>query len=144
MDAMQLTPEQVMLVQSTWEELAPAADRVGEELYQRLFAAAPEVKHLFHGDARSQGRSLAAMLGAAVTMLLRPESIAPTLEDLGMRHQQLGVDAKYFPVFREAMLGALGSALGPVFSGSVREAWSALFDYLAGEMQARMQGRHSA
>jgi hemoglobin-like flavoprotein len=136
---MKLTPEQVMLVQSTWEELAPTADRVGEELYQRLFAAAPEIKQLFSGDARSQGRTLTAMLGAAVTMLLRPETIAPTLEDLGARHRQLKVDPKYFPAFRAAMLGALASALGPVFDGDVRDAWSALFDYLSGEMLARMR-----
>lgn len=137
---MKLTPEQVMLVQSTWEELTPTAERVGEELYQRLFAAAPEVKHLFSGDPRSQGRTLTAMLSAAVAMLLRPEAISATLADLGQRHHQLGVDPKYFPVFREAMLGALASALGPVFSGDVRDAWSALYDYLAAEMQAHLQG----
>ena len=138
---MKLTPEQVMLVQSTWDELAPVADRVGEELYQRLFAAAPEIEHLFSGDARSQGRTLTAMLGASVTMLLRPASIAATLEDLGHRHRQLQVDAKYFPVFREAMLGALGTALGPLFTGDVKAAWAALFDYLAEEMQANMQAQ---
>ncbi len=136
---MKLTPEQVMLVQSTWDEIAPVADRMGEELYQRLFAAAPEVKDLFSGDARSQGRTLTAMLGASVTMLLRPAGMTATLEDLGRRHTQIGVDPKYFPVFREAMLGALGSELGPLFTGDVKAAWGALFDYLAEVMHANMK-----
>ena len=45
-----MTPEQVKLVQQTFGQVAPIADKAAEIFYDRLFAIAPAVRSLFPSD----------------------------------------------------------------------------------------------
>ena len=61
-----MTPEQVTLVQQTFGQVAPIADKAAEIFYDRLFEVAPTVKPLFQGDIAEQRRKLIAMLAVVV------------------------------------------------------------------------------
>ena len=51
-----MTPEQVGLVQQSFAQVAPIADKAAEIFYDRLFEVAPAVKPLFSGDMAEQGQ----------------------------------------------------------------------------------------
>lgn len=129
-----MTPEQILLVQATWAEIEPLADKLGERFYTKLFERLPESRPLFSTDAREQGAALMSMLGIAVNMLDRLDSIDPTMKILGKQHDRRGVHHDYFPLFRDTLLETLQYVLGPAYSEQVREAWMAMLDTLAAKM----------
>ena len=68
-----MTPDQVKLVQQSFAQVAPIADKAAEIFYGRLFEIAPAVKPLFHGDLAAQRRKLMA----ALLPKYRTEMVAP-------------------------------------------------------------------
>ena len=61
-----MRPDQIMLVQSTWEEVEPMAAKIGEIFYRRLFEAAPELRSMFTTDEVIQGRVIMGMLARPI------------------------------------------------------------------------------
>ena len=55
-----MTPEQIALVQSSFRQVAPIADRAAVLFYARLFELDPSLRRLFHGDMTEQGNKLKA------------------------------------------------------------------------------------
>jgi hemoglobin-like flavoprotein len=76
------------LIQRSFELLAPTAEATAALFYRRLFERAPELRPLFIGDLRQQGRRLMEMIGAAVRLLDHPESLLPVLAKLGARSKR--------------------------------------------------------
>jgi hemoglobin-like flavoprotein len=132
--------EQIMLVQSSWQEIEPLAGKLGEIFYKRLFAEVPEAQGLFMKTPREQGELLMSMLGAMVRMLDNAESLEPTLRQLGDRHRAYGVKDEYYAPFKKTLLWALGRAMDDSFGGQLRDAWSAMYDYMADLMQPAGSG----
>jgi hemoglobin-like flavoprotein len=130
-----VTPAQVALVQDSWEELLPIADTAAALFYGRLFVLDPELKALFLGDMKEQGRKLMAMMSVAVHGLGRPESIVPAVQDLGRRHAGYGVKDRHYQSVGAALLWTLGQALGETFTPEVENAWSAAYGLLAQTMR---------
>ena len=86
-----MTPEQTMLVKSSWEKVLPISDKAAELFYGRLFELDPDLKSLFKGDMEEQGRKLMRMISTAVAALDRLEAIVPAVQQLGVRHVGYGV-----------------------------------------------------
>ena len=61
---------------------------------------------------------------------------ARAIRDLAVRHVEYGVTRVDYDALREAMLWTLEQALGGGFTPAVRDAWTACYDELAGEMKA--------
>src|ERR1700704_2675982 len=81
-----MTPEQVTLVQQTFGQVAPIADKAAEIFYDRLFEVAPAVKPLFQGDMAEQRRKLIAMLAVVVRGLTDLPSVLPAASAPAKRH----------------------------------------------------------
>lgn len=81
-----MTPHQVLLVRKSFGQVAPIADHAAELFYGRLFEVAPQVRPLFKGDIKDQGRKLMATMGVAVNGLDRLTELVPVVQDLGRRH----------------------------------------------------------
>jgi hypothetical protein len=47
-----MTPEQVKLIQQSFAQVAPIADKAAEIFYGRLFEVAPAVRSMFPADCR--------------------------------------------------------------------------------------------
>ena len=56
-----MTPQQKLLVQTTFEKIAPFSEEMAALFYRRLFQLDPMVRHLFNGDMKEQGRKLRAV-----------------------------------------------------------------------------------
>ena len=102
-----MTPEQVRLVQQSFGQVAPIADKAAALFYDRLFEIAPSVKPLFHGDMAEQRRKLVAALATVVSGLSNLPSVLPAASALAKRHVGYGAKPEHYPVLGEALLWTL-------------------------------------
>lgn len=138
-----MTPQQIQLVQRSHALLDPIAAQAGALFYRKLFALAPALKPLFIGDIREQGQRLMQMIGGAVRLLDRPESLLPVLAQLGARHAGYGVQSGDYRVVGVALLATLEEGLGEAFDHDTRGAWAALYALVSTTMIAAADS-HSA
>lgn len=136
-----MSPEQKLLVQITYERLAPMANRAGELFYRRLFELDPTLKPLFMSDIREQGRMFMGMIGIAVKGLDRVSDLLPVVEDLGHSHAGYGVKDKDYETLGAAFIWTLEQVLEHHFTPEARLAWIAAYAMLA---KAMKQAAHDA
>ena len=131
-----MTPQQIGLVQQTFEQVAPQAEEVAALFYARLFAIDPSTQPLFSNDMKEQGRKLMQMLGVVVRGLCRLDQLVPAIQDLGRRHVGYGVTAPYYDTVGAALLWTLEQGLKEDFTPDVQEAWATAYSILADTMKA--------
>ena len=130
-----MTPKQKMLVQATFEKVAPIADDAAALFYGRLFSLDPSLAGLFSGDMKEQGRKLMRMIGMAVNGLDRLDELVPLVQNLGQRHVGYGVKAQHYDTVGSALLWTLEKGLGPDFTPEVKDAWATVYTLLAKTMK---------
>lgn len=139
-----MTPDQVKLVQESFAKVVPIADQAAALFYGRLFEIAPEVKPLFRGDMKEQGRKLMTTLAVVVNGLSRLEAILPAASALAKKHVGYGVKpADYTPV-GAALLWTLERGLGPAWTPQLAAAWTDAYTTLSGFMIGEAYGRTEA
>jgi hemoglobin-like flavoprotein len=131
-----MTPEEVSLVQESWKKVVPIKETAAELFYGKLFELDPNLRGLFRGDMKEQGRKLMAMIGAATDGLTRLDELVPTVQNLGRRHATYGVKASDYNTVANALLWTLEKGLGPAFTPPIRTAWVKAYGVLAETMQA--------
>jgi hemoglobin-like flavoprotein len=131
-----MTPEQAMLVKSSWENVAPISDKAAELFYGRLFELDPSLNSLFKGDMVEQGKKLMRMISTAVAALDRLEAVVPAVQQLGVRHVGYGVKDQHYDTVGAALLWTLEQGLGEGFTAEVKEAWTSVYGVLAGTMKS--------
>ena len=131
-----MTPEQKILVQETWRQVAPIADVAASLFYGRLFQIDPSTRDLFAGvDLERQQKKLIRALAMVVGALDRIEALVPTIEDLGRRHAGYGVRDAHYDSVGAALLWTLEQGLCEAWTAEVEEAWTAAYGLLAGIMR---------
>jgi hemoglobin-like flavoprotein len=136
-----MTPKQIELVQTTWENVVPIADQAAAIFYNRLFELDPELKPMFRTDIKEQGKKLMQMITLAVRGLNDLSKLVPAVEDLGRRHIGYGVRKKDYETVGSALLWTLEKGLGETFTPEVKEAWATVYGVLAATMQ-KAASRH--
>lgn len=126
--------DQIAIVQETFEKVRPISETAAEMFYKHLFELNPSFKSLFKKDMKKQGRMLMQMLSFAVSGLDDPDSILPTIQDLGKRHVRYGVKEEDYDTVGEALLWTLGQGLGEDFTDDAKEAWTEAYKLLSGVM----------
>jgi hemoglobin-like flavoprotein len=131
-----MTPEQIALVQTSFDHVLPIVDAAAALFYERLFELDPTLQPLFRGDMRAQGRKLMSMLGMTVKGLNRLDDLIPAVQELGRRHAAYGVLDNHYDSVGAALLATLHAGLGERFTPEVRAAWASAYALLAGTMRA--------
>jgi len=139
MASIPITPRRVELVQQSFAKLAPIVDEAAGLFYGRLFEIAPEVRPLFKGDITVQGRKLMSVLALAVGSLQNLSGLVPIMRDLGRRHTGYGVRDEHYDRVAEALIWALDQGLGPDCTVEVKDAWIAVYTFLADTMKGAAQ-----
>jgi hemoglobin-like flavoprotein len=130
-----MTPEQILLIQATFDTVLPTAHMVAEQFYQRLFDLDPTLRALFPADMRMQQDMLMAMITTVVHDLWYIESLVPVLQQLGRRHVGYGVQPVHYDLVGAALLWTLQQCLDAQFTEEVAAAWSAAYTFIATTMQ---------
>ena len=131
-----MTPQQVELVQTSFQKVVPMAATAADLFYDRLFEIAPETRALFPPDLTEQKKKLVSMLATAVGNLHQLETILPAVKELGQRHKGYGVTTAHYAPVGAALLWTLEKGLGPAFTPEVKAAWTETYTALAGVMTA--------
>jgi hemoglobin-like flavoprotein len=137
----QVTPRQKLLVQTSFTQVLPIADKAGAMIYERLFELDPSLRDLFHIDIREQGRRLMQMVSIAVHGLDSLSQLVPALEALGRRHADYGVTRRHLELGGEALMWTLERGLAGAFTAEVRDAWAAVYAVL---MDTMLEGMRKA
>jgi hemoglobin-like flavoprotein len=126
-----LNDDQIAEVRRTFELLAAQGLAPVELFYDRLFAAAPEVRALFRSDPAHQARKFLSSLRVIVSALDSPIKHVAMLQSLGERHRGYGVVSGYYPLVRDTLLSVMADQLGPQFTPSAAAAWGRAFELMA-------------
>ena len=130
-----MTPEQIQLVQGSWEKVKPNSDKAAELFYGKLFELNPQLKHLFKGDITEQGKKLMSTISLAVSSLERLEELMPALTKLGAKHAvEYNVPDESYETVGGALLWTLEQGLGDEFTEPTKEAWTLTYQTLSSVM----------
>jgi hemoglobin-like flavoprotein len=130
-----MTPEEISLVQESWNKVVPIKETAAELFYGRLFELDPNLRSLFQGDMKEQGRKLMAMINTAINGLTRLDEVVPAVQNLGRRHVGYGVKAGDYGTVATALLWTLEQGLGAAFTPPVKAAWVKAYTVLADTMK---------
>ncbi len=129
-----MTPHEIALVQDSFRRVIPIAGPAADIFYDRLFAAAPELRALFPKDMSGQKIKLIQMLSVAVGGLSKLEQILLPVQDLGRRHGGYGVVPAHYEIVGSALIHTLRTGLGQAFTPEVEGAWGKAYALLSGVM----------
>jgi hemoglobin-like flavoprotein len=111
------------ILEQSFDLVAADGDRLMDEFYARLFAAAPVVRGLFPHDLARQKRKLLEALVLLRVSLRRLDSLAPALRELGARHARYGARAEHYPVVGAALIASMRAVAGTAWREEYDVAW---------------------
>lgn len=138
-----MTPDQIALVQDSFKKVVPISEAAASMFYGRLFEIAPDVKPMFKGDIKEQGRKLMATLGVVVTGLTRLETVLPAASALAKKHVDYGVKAEHYAPVGAALLWTLEKGLGEAWTPELADAWATAYGTLSGYMISEAYGSNA-
>jgi nitric oxide dioxygenase len=131
-----MTPDEINLVRQGFDRIAPLAEQIGFEIYERLFAMDPSLRALFHIDMSAQVGHFMAAVAMIVQSLDNLTPILEKVQALGRRHATYGVQPRHFAMAGVALLDTLQARLGDAFTPEVCAAWTRAYETLTGAMLA--------
>lgn len=126
-----MTPEQVDLVQSSWEKVVPIADTAADLFYTKLFELDASLRPIFPEDMTEQKKKLMQMITTAVRGLKDLDALVPAVQALGRRHVGYKVTAPMYDTVGAALLDTLEKGLGDAWDDEYKEAWTLTYGTLA-------------
>ena len=129
-----MTPEQITLVQSSFERLGPDLPAMTALFYQELFQRDPSLRPLFTTDMGEQRVKFAQKLTEIVRSMPRLGELLVHTRALGARHVGYGVRATDYQTVGDSLIAAITAVLGDEFGAETREAWVLAFNIVAETM----------
>ena len=115
----------VRLLRDTLELTLARDDTFPTRFYERLFAAHPEVRALFHRSTPgAQNKLFAQKLTALIDHVDDPSWLGRELSTLAANHTTYGVTAEMYPWVGEALIATLREACGEAWSPEAERAWT--------------------
>lgn len=130
-----LTQAQEQIIDATAPVVAEHLDAITQRFYPLMFTRYPEVASLFnqaHQQDGGQPRALAGAILAYVQLRQTPETAWATLEIVVNKHVSLDIQPDQYPIVGECLMAAIGEVLGDAVTPEVADAWTALYNELAG------------
>ena len=129
-----MTPEQITLVQSSFQSLGPQLPTMAARFYQELFRRDPALRPMFTTDLAEQQVRFATKLSEIVHAIPRLDDLLTHTRALGARHVAYGVRAADYQTVGAALLDALAAVLGESFDAPTRQAWVLAYNLMAETM----------
>lgn len=97
--------------------------RLAQVFYAKLFAAAPQLRHLFRSDPEQQTAKLMASLDTIVRSLATPSENSAMLAALGKRHAGYGAKPEHYDLVVDLLVDSMREVLGPRSDERTLEEW---------------------
>ena len=131
-----MTPQQIALVQHSWEQVFPIRETAATMFYDKLFELDPGLRPLFKSDIAAQAAKLFDTLHAVVAQLDEAAAASRIAAALGRSHARYGATVAHYESVCAALMWTLHASLGSLFTAEVRAAWEAAYARLAAAMLA--------
>lgn len=125
-----MTRDEIRLVQASFAQVDPIANKIAASFYGRLFELNPALRPLFTTELEIQGARFMEKLAVAVKGLEDLAFVTPFARELGRRHAGYGVQVKDYDTAGEALTWALEREFGPAFTPDLNAAWLAAYQML--------------
>lgn len=131
-----ITPYNKKLVRATFWMVEPKADEAAEIFYSKLFEMSPELRPLFKGDMKEQGRKMMEMVSTVVKGLNTLDVLAPLVRSMGRRHVNNGIRSEHYNLAAAALLYSLKEELKENWNEEVESAWLEVYETVSDIMQS--------
>ena len=123
----------VKLLRDSFDAIKPRADVLARTFFRTLFTHHPDMQPLFgHVDMSSQRKTLIQAISVVVANAHDAGCLEEVATDLGARVGAYGAEPVHYDAVREALLSALATVAGPLWSTSLARAWGDAFRTVAG------------
>ena len=130
-DEPEALPLNIDLLEETFAAIAPRGDELMADFCERLFERHPEVQPMFAGtDMREQPKKLFGALATVVHSLRDPGELVPVLQELGVRHRELGAVAAHYDAVGPVLLESLAYIAGDAWTDEVEHAWAEAYELI--------------
>jgi hemoglobin-like flavoprotein len=129
-----MTQHQKDLIRHSWALVMPIAAEAGALFYNKLFTAAPGIRHLFKPDISPQANKLMQVLGYVVSKLNHMEELVPEVQKLGVRHNEYGAQPQHYELVGQCLIATLKEGLGEHWNPEVQDAWVTAFNTIKNVM----------
>jgi len=119
-----MTPEAIEQITSSYARLTATERQLSGGFYERLFAAAPNLRRLFPADLTVLQGHFEAALALVIRNLGEMDALREPLRDLGAQHVHWGARPEDYVTAREALVAAIGS-LSPSWDAELEGHWRA-------------------
>lgn len=129
-----LSERTILIIKSTVPVLEKHGVDITKRFYQLMFAANPELLHIFNHANQSQGRqqtALANVVYAAALHIDKLETILPAVKQIAHKHRSLGVKAEHYPIVGQNLLLAIKDVLGDAATEEILQAWAGAYQVIA-------------
>lgn len=133
-----MTPEQIQLVQESFDRVFPVKDDLSATFYAELFRVAPAVRPLFAEDMTAQRLKLSDTLSYVIRNLDRPEVIEETVVGLARRHVKYGAKPDHFAAVGMALVHALQTHMPGGLDEQAADAWLNAYSLVSDMMIAEL------
>jgi len=130
-----LSPEQIELVRTSWEQVMPRSDLTAALLFEGPYKFDPQLKPLLVTEIKQHGRRLMPKITAPGLGVIKPAKSVPMSEDPGRRQGCYGLQNSRFDSVDATFPWSLGKGLGTRFSTELKVAWATVFTLLATTMK---------
>ncbi|MCK4743225.1 MAG: PAS domain-containing protein [Sulfuriflexus sp.] len=125
----------VELLESSFDALAPNANKLAKRFYEELFARYPAVKPMFANTTPAkQQKKLVAALVLVVKSLRKPDALVEVLKNLGGTHQGYGAEPAHYEAVASTMLDVMEEFAGDLWTDEVHAAWQKALETIATTM----------
>lgn len=139
-----MTPDQIQLVQTSFDRVFPHREALAETFYGELFRSTPSVRPYFPTDMSEQRIKLVDTLAYVVRNLDRPELIEETVLGLARRHVRYGAKPEHFGPVGMALVHALNETMPGEMTAEEGVAWLLAFSFVSDMMVAEIQRSDAA
>ncbi|RCS48264.1 NO-inducible flavohemoprotein [Bremerella cremea] len=129
-----LSAKTIQIVKAITPAVAPHAEAITRNFYERMFRENPEVKAYFnqaHQHFGGQQRALAGAICAYFTHIDNLAALGPAVELIAQKHCSLGIQPEHYPIVGKHLLAAIGDVLGDAVTEEIAEAVTEAYQVLA-------------
>ena len=116
------------LIESSLEAVAERVGDPSAQVYEKLFAMAPELRELFvrDTDGSVRGQMLQQVFETILDLVGENLYAEVLIGTEWVNHQSLGVPSRQFELFFDAMIASFRDILGDQWTSEMEQAWRAV------------------
>ena len=126
----------VASLRATYERVRVQDIRLAVIFYDKLFAAAPQLRPMFKGDLDLQRNKLIQALDAVVRNFENPTENTAMLAALGQRHAQYGAKPEHYGLVVDLLVEAMSIVLAPDVDPKRLDEWRMALMLVSNQMIA--------